>query len=34
MEIERKQYTRRIRNLVFIFVITAILVSVSTYAGL
>ena len=32
MEIERKQYTRRIRNLVFIFVITAILVSVSTYA--
>ncbi|MDD2504934.1 MAG: hypothetical protein PHF21_01525 [Bacilli bacterium] len=32
MEKEHKQYTRRIRNLVFIFVITAILVTVSTYA--
>ena len=32
MEKANKQYTRRVRNLVFIFVITAILVSVSTYA--
>lgn len=32
MEREHKQHTRRIRNLIFIFVITAILISVSTYA--
>ncbi|MDD4187617.1 MAG: hypothetical protein PHX04_02500 [Bacilli bacterium] len=32
MEKEQKRYTRRVRNLIFIFVITAVLVTVSTYA--